>query len=255
METSRIIKDGDIVVFGNTIGHVMYVRYNWIGVDAYFTDTQHRNLLINLFDIDTQNTDVRLATESETKEFMSALMKSGYHIKSDNGKLTRSHSWSAGEWVEVKSGSSVVRGIITEFDAPRSIVLSASLDKTLAYYSFQILESEVRILKISEKKRTLAEFEAVGWYWDPKEMRPVRIMPRSKPGQMYWSITDKFTVRCEADNMTEKHNQRYNSGNYFVTPEDANAALQHLLTYLDDLRVRAQGGHDGRVSLIESRVL
>ena len=139
METGRIIKDGDIVVFGNTIGHVMYVRYNWISVDAYFTDTQHRNLLINLFDIDTQNTDVRLATESETKEFMSALMKSGYHIKSENGKLTRSHLWSAGEWVEVKSGGSVVRGIITEFDAPRSIILSASLDKTLVYYSFQIL--------------------------------------------------------------------------------------------------------------------
>ena len=258
MEADKVIKDGDVVVFGNTIGHVMYVRNGWVGVDAYFTDTNHNNLLVNLFDIDESNIDVRLANEDEFKEFKSALMKFGYHIKSDTGKLVKSHLWSAGEWVEVRSGESVIKGIITEFDTPRSVVLSASLDKTLIYYSFDIVSSEVRVLKISEKKKALSEFEAAGWHWDPKELRPVRIMPRSKPGQMYWSITDKFTVRCEADNMTEKHNQRYNSGNYFVTPEEANAALQHLLTYLDGLRIRCHDGHDDRygcASLIGNKAL
>ncbi len=226
-------KGGDIIVFGSTIGHVYSTSGGIIEVDAYFTDTEHSHLAINRFGIDAANTDVRHASNDERAVLQEALMRKGYKFVSGDAMLRKCGNWGSGCWIEVELGDRKVSGVTTDFEFPY-FTMMAEEDGDVSSRRLSVLDVEVVPLKISHRKSVQARFERAGYLWDSKRMMLVPKRPRARQGQVYWSITDRFTIRAEQDTMTDRHSQHYYAGNYFLSPEEANRALQVLLDYLRD---------------------
>lgn len=158
--------------------------------------------------------------------------------------------WWLPGWISVTKDSTVLIGVLAEYAPDKAVILSASNDKTLAYYTFDPLEVEISKLNVSNRKKAYKEFERAGYVWNSNEMSVSPIIQRGRQGKMYWSITDKFTIRCEADNKTGKHNQRFNVGNYFNSPEEAAEALKVLVSFIQEHRTPQTS-----VSSIENRAL
>ena len=89
--------------------------------------------------------------------------------------------------------------------------------------------TDIRLLTLKEKKKSLATLESFGYVWDEAAMWVSAPRPRMRAGGTYWYITDRFTLRAAQDNQTPQHNQRYECGNYFLTPEDARELLNVIL--------------------------
>ena len=230
-------RPGDFVAFGKTVGHVsnVYADRRVLVLDAYFLDEAHKELSISSFFVYAERTSVRHATQEECDEIGFAMLSRGIVL---NGwrRMKKVKQWVVGSYVKVVSGDTVLYGIVTELDIPRVTIGSASIGGRLEYYSFSLADSKMDWATAAGKRRVMEELSSSGYKWNSRSKAFEKTLSRVPVGSVYWYVTETLSVRTSKDCRTAKHNDRFASGNYFLTAGDAAGAVMALQKYILGLR-------------------
>ena len=219
------ISAGDIIRFGSTVGHVRRIKNGIAFVDAYYEDKDLTKLTIRDFEVSEKTRNLENANELRSK-FMDDLFDMGYSINFDD-EIFRLPSLRPGTWVRAtKNFSGPSHGVILQMDRRDLVIGYPDKGSGLKRVKYKIdYGTDIRLLTLKEKKKSLAHLESFGYVWDEAAMWVSAPRPRMRAGGTYWYITDRFTIRAAQDNQTPQHNQRYGCGNYFLTPEEARELL------------------------------
>lgn len=220
---------GSIIRFGSTVGHVRDIEDGVAFVDAYYEDKDLTKLTIRDFEVHEGTKGLENANELLGK-FMDDLFDMGYSI-SIVDEIIKLPSLRPGAWVRATKNSSLPsHGVILQMDKRDLVIGYPDKRSGLKQVKYSIdYGTDIRLLTLKEKKKLLATLESFGYVWDEAAMWVSAPRPRMRAGGTYWYITDRFTLRAAQDNQTPQHNQRYECGNYFLTPEDARELLNVIL--------------------------
>ncbi len=220
---------GSIIRFGSTVGHVRDIEDGVAFVDAYYEDKDLTKLTIRDFEVNERTKGLENANELLGK-FMDDLFDMGYSIDIVD-EIIKLPSLRPGAWVRAtKSSSLPSHGVILQMDKRDLVIGYPDKRSGLKQVKYRIdYGTDIRLLTLKEKKKSLATLESFGYVWDEAAMWISAPRPRMRAGGTYWYITDRFTLRAAQDNQTPQHNQRYECGNYFLTPEDARELLNVIL--------------------------
>lgn len=220
---------GSIIRFGSTVGHVRDIEDNVAFVDAYYEDKDLTKLTIRDFEVHEGTKGLENANELLGK-FMDDLFDMGYSIDIVD-EIIKLPSLRPGAWVRATKNSSLPsHGVILQMDKRDLVIGYPDKRSGLRQVKYRIdYGTDIRLLTLKEKKKSLATLESFGYVWDEAAMWVSAPRPRMRAGGTYWYITDRFTLRAAQDNQTPQHNQRYECGNYFLTPEDARELLNVIL--------------------------
>ena len=220
---------GSIIRFGSTVGHVRNVENGIAIVDAYYEDKDLTKLIIRDFEVTEKTRNLENANELLAK-FMDDLFDMGYSINIAD-EIIKLPSLHPGTWVSATKNSSIPsHGVILQMDKRDLVIGYPDKRSGLKQVKYKIdYGTDIRLITLKEKKKSLATLESFGYVWDEAAMWVSAPRPRMRAGGTYWYITDRFTLRAAQDNQTPQHNQRYECGNYFLTPEDARELLNVIL--------------------------
>lgn len=221
------IYPGNYIKFGNTVGHIKEVTDTGYLVNVYFLDIEHFSVAINDFLVTKETGGIKLADKSDAEMLRQQLHRLGYCINDKTHEIVAVPSLKEGDWIDF--GRYYVVLSLNEGSATLGTFKD---DGCIEAKPVCLWEHPYKKLTVARKKAILAHISKCGYEWDQENLTLIKSKTRVKVGGTYWHITDRFNIRAEADNRTPKHDQRYFAGNYFLSLETANAALQYLLTYL-----------------------
>lgn len=223
------IRSGDIIRFGSTVGHVRKIENGIALVDAYYEDKALTKLTIRDFEVTEKARNLKSVFELRSK-FMDDLFDMGYSINFHD-EIFKLPSLRPGTWVRAsRDDSHPSHGVILQMDKRDLVIGYPNRGSGLKRVKYKIdYGTNIRLLTLKEKKKSLATLESFGYVWDEAAMWVSAPRPRMCVGGTYWYITDRFTLRAAQDNQTPQHNQRYECGNYFLTPEEARELLNVIL--------------------------
>lgn len=220
--------------FGTSIGHVIIGSVGDSYIDAHDLGDGSDDVVFNSLQI-PDCIDMVPATEEEIVGFVKKCYRCGYAYKL--GVFGKAQKVRVGDWVYFRD--------LPAMGCSRYVIVDMSDDGTEAgvipleegvtpddVRTIRLWRHECIPFKIGEKKRLSAEMAENGLSFDPLTCVFRASSPRSGLNEVYWYITDRFTIRAEQDRRTPTHDSRYAAGNYFTSPSEAERFLSKVLALL-----------------------
>jgi len=222
------------VRFGSSIGHVSTPSVGDSYIDAHDIGDGSDTVIFNNLQI-PDCIDMVPATEEEIVGFVKKCYRCGYMYKS--GVFDKAQKARVGDWVYFRDlpAMGCSRYVIVDISDDGTEASAIPLEEGMTpgdSRTIRLWRHECIPFKVGEKKRLSAEMAENGLSFDPVSCVFRASSPRSGLNEMYWYITDRFTVRAEQDRRTPAHDSRYAVGNYFTSPSEAEKFLSKVLALL-----------------------
>lgn len=222
------------VRFGNSIGHIMHEPIDYSCINAHDTGQASEKVLFNKIQL-PDSIVTSPATDDEIVGFLRKCYRSGKMY--DGSGFVNAPQVTVGSWMhfhnvaEDKHEDCAVVGLSEDGLEAKVIPLEEGRTVDDAA-TIQLWRYTYTPFKINEKKGLSAMMADLGLSFNPENGVFESSSPRVALGEIYWYITDRFTIRAETDRRTPTHNSRYMAGNYFTSPEKANEFLRKVLALL-----------------------
>ncbi len=219
--------------FLNMISYVSSIHYDKITLGASFTQTG--DLIIDKLSIPF-DAKIRKATEKEIEKITVALSNRNFEwsyeynrvierfvpqicnyirFKSNTGKR------GIGVFQKTTKGGKVIMFCVKVENEPIQYSLNDCIGNYCDLKFFSATEAEKNIFK--------SELASVGKVWNGRLRRIEPIgFGKMKKGQTYYFINEKFNVVPAKESLSAQDRLKFNSGNYFLNPEEAEEAIKHI---------------------------
>lgn len=208
---------GDIVRYGHTIGIVGAYTPGYARMAAYLSI--EGNLICNT--IEMAKDKIYRANDDEIDMMKGKLMDNAYEFSVSLSCCVKFYQPKDGEIVRVNNGGSSAIAIYHCSDA-QCVNFYAYLEnenvtqdkKCTNVRMFPSTKRDVQRLFSTLTKNKLE------WQVRKKELRKVSMVRAAQYGR-YWYLSDRFSICSDIDKYTKLHEERFQSGNYFVSYQAA----------------------------------